>query len=152
MMERLIRFFSVVLLLIGLVSCERSGYYDTDQQSRLTLLTSVKWRLNGSVMDNDGSLISYSELWSFDRKGKASCVYQNVKDGEVIRHDIAYYDWTFTTENFAVIYLYSVTSGASFWQIEKLTDTDLWVKTAMQDPVIYPGVNINRVRFESVEK
>ena len=73
-------------------------------------------------------------------------------DGEEILRETQYYDWTFTTENFAVIYLYNTAYGQSFWLIEKLTATELRVKAANQDPVLYPSVPQTTLSFTAEPK
>ena len=52
--------------------------------------------------------------------------------------DPVYFCWTFTTENFAVIY---IDKSEQFWLIDKFTQLKLWVYTAFQDPVLYPNTD-----------
>lgn len=147
---------SLILPLICLLiftSCERSGYYDADQQARLNLLTSVKWSQHWTDTYDPDNPVYYYQTWDFDRKGKAVFTQTGKNQaGEEILRETQYYDWTFTTENFAVIYLYSTTFGESFWLIEKLTDTGLRVKAANQDPVLYPSVPQTTLSFTAEPK
>lgn len=147
---------NLILPLICLLiptSCERSGHYDTDQQVRLNLLTSVKWAQYWTDTYDPDNPVYHYQFWNFDRKGKA--VFTQIgtnADGEEILRETQYYDWTFTTENFAVIYLYNTAYGQSFWLIEKLTATELRVKAANQDPVLYPSVPQTTLSFTAEPK
>ncbi|MDE5988388.1 MAG: hypothetical protein K2F88_05140 [Duncaniella sp.] len=142
----------ILTLLCAIVctSCERSGYYDSDQKNRLSMLTSVKWTQRWTDRYDPENPIDYYQTWSFDTKGKASFTQIGTDhDGKVILRETQYYDWTFTTENFAVIYLFSGTYGESFWLIEKLTAEKLRVKAANQDPVLYPSVPQTTLTFDA---
>lgn len=142
----------LICLLIS-TSCERSGHYDADQQARLNLLTSVKWAQYWTDTYDPDNPVYHYQFWNFDRKGKA--VFTQIgtnADGEEILRETQYYDWTFTTENFAVIYLYNTAYGQSFWLIEKLTATELRVKAANQDPVLYPSVPQTTLSFTAEPK
>lgn len=154
-MKKKTTLFIILTLLLAIVctSCERSGYYDTDQEYRLSMLTSVKWRQISTDTYDPDNPVYYYQIWNFDRKGKAVFTQTCTNaDGEEILHETQYYDWTFTTENFAVTYLYSATFGESFWLIEKLTDTGLRVKAANQDPVLYPSVPQTTLSFTAEPK
>ncbi|MDE5904267.1 hypothetical protein [Duncaniella sp.] len=132
------------LLILGLLicsSCERSGYYNDDQRNRLDLLTSVRWTEQSTNSYDPENPIVSRQSWSFDKKGKASVTYTwTDKNGDTVYNETQYYDWTFTTENFAVIYLYSASHGDLFWLIEKLTADELRVKAAVMDPVLNPTI------------
>lgn len=62
------------------------------------------------------------------------------------------FHWTFTTENFAVIYI-TVSTGEGYWDtywlIEKLTPHELWVQEAPQDPVLYPNQDKRYYKFKA---
>lgn len=114
------------------------------------MLTSVKWAQRWTDIYDPENPIDYYQTWSFDTKGKASFTQIGTNsDGKVILLETQYYDWTFTTENFAVIYLFSGTYGESFWLIEKLTAEKLRVKAANQDPVLYPSVPQTTLTFDA---
>lgn len=153
-MNRFLKYLMAVCLFVAATSCEeRTGYYDSDQKSILAKLTSVRWVSHGKGIDAAGkpSIDNY-QIYNFETDGNGSFTYLSESNGEELERRTRYFQWTFTTENFAVIFMTEGYSDSTFWLIEKLTDTQLWVKSAMQDPVLYPGVHQNSLRFEAEEK
>ncbi|MDE6490751.1 MAG: hypothetical protein K2L49_06290 [Muribaculaceae bacterium] len=141
------------VLALSLLSCEEpTGYYNDDQWGAIGNLTGTEWVLE-SVTYPDSEPEIYDDginVYKFDADGRGwhrilwSLVEPSAKDVTT------YFRWSFTTENFAVIYM--ADSSESFWLIEKLTPTELWVICAMQDPVLYPGTYQYRCRFGAVGK
>ena len=64
---------------------------------------------------------------------------------------MTYFDWTFTNDTFAVIFMTDGYSG-TYWLIKKLTATELYVQSAPQDPVIYPGTSTTFCKFKARKK
>ncbi len=140
----------LILGLLICLSCERSGYYNDDQRKRLDLLTATRWTEQSTDSHDPENPIECRQSWSFDKKGKASVTYKwTDKNGNTTYNETQYYDWTFTTENFAVIYLYSATHGDLFWLIEKLTANELRVKAAVMDPVLNPTIPQRRIVLQA---
>lgn len=141
------------LLLIAimlLASCDnRSGYLDDDQQSTVLMLTDVEWLLSYSRPSiGDGqSYDKETQIYKFDRTGKGWVANGSFADAS-IKENTRYYQWTFTTGNFTVIYM---TGNAvnGYWLIEKLTANELWVEWAQQDPVIYPDQYNTHYKFKA---
>lgn len=145
-------FYIFIYALLSLTSCDEPiGYYDDGQRDVIGCVTGTEWVLvsviypdsEPEILDND------AEIYKFDADGRGwhkvrwSIVDPSGKDV------VTYFRWSFTTDNFAVIYL--VDSSESYWLIEKLTATELWVVCAMQDPVLYPGTYQYRCRFKAYD-
>ena len=136
-MNRAVYIFQLLCALL-LISCEgRTGYYDSDQQETIARLTAKEWKLVYEDNPNFSSTEYEEEGWvyKFNPNGTGSYKWVNHKDG-TINGDPVYFRWTFTTENFAVIY---IDKSEQFWLIDKLTAQELWVYTSFQDPVLYPN-------------
>ena len=129
-----------ILVFVFLASCEeRTGYYDTDQKEIISLITGVEWKQTYEHMP-DFETTEYNEegwVYHFNANGTGSYKWMDWKDG-TINGETVYFRWTFTTENFSVIYIDKL---ECFWLIDKLTPSELTVKRAMQDPVLYPNTD-----------
>lgn len=127
-----------ILACVFLASCEeRTGYYDTDQKEIINLLTGVEWKQTYEHTTNFEPNEFQKEGWvyKFNANGTGSYKWVKWEDGS-INGEPVYFRWTFTTDNFAVIY---IDKSERFWLIDKLTAKDLWVYNSYQDPVLHPN-------------
>ena len=127
-----------ILACVLLASCEeRTGYYDTDQKEIINLLTGVEWKQTYEHTPNFEPNEFQKEGWvyKFNANGTGSYKWVKWEDGS-INGEPVYFRWTFTTDNFAVIY---IDKSERFWLIDKLTAKDLWVYNSYQDPVLHPN-------------
>ncbi|WP_347283443.1 hypothetical protein [Bacteroides caecimuris] len=127
-----------ILACVFLASCEeRTGYYDTDQKEIINLLTGVEWKQTYEHTPNFEPNEFQKEGWvyKFNANGTGSYKWVKWEDGS-INGEPVYFRWTFTTDNFAVIY---IDKSERFWLIDKLTAKDLWVYNSYQDPVLHPN-------------
>ncbi|MDE7442583.1 MAG: hypothetical protein K2M65_00285, partial [Muribaculaceae bacterium] len=69
-----------------------------------------------------------------------------------IYSNVEYFQWTFTTDNMAVIYIAIPAHGDTFWLIDRLTTTELYVNQASQDPVLFPGTHQNYEKYSAEPK
>lgn len=141
-----IRLFISILVFVFLASCdERTGYYDTDQKEIISLITGVEWKQTYENMPNFEPTEYNEEGWvyQFNANGTGSYKWMNWKDG-TINGETVYFRWTFTTDNFSVIY---IDKSECFWLIDKLTPSELTVKRAMQDPILYPNTDKTVCKF-----
>ena len=144
-----IRLFISILVFVFLASCdERTGYYDTDQKEIISLITGVEWKQTYENMPNFEPTEYNEEGWvyQFNANGTGSYKWMNWKDG-TINGETVYFRWTFTTDNFSVIYIDKL---ECFWLIDKLTSSELTVKRAMQDPVLYPNTDKTDCKFKPI--
>ncbi len=144
-----IRLFISILVFVFLASCdERTGYYDTDQKEIISLITGVEWKQTYENMPNFEPTEYNEEGWvyQFNANGTGSYKWMNWKDG-TINGETVYFRWTFTTDNFSVIY---IDKSECFWLIDKLTPSELTVKRAMQDPVLYPNTDKTVCKFKPI--
>lgn len=144
-----IRLFRSILVFVFLASCdERTGYYDTDQKEIISLITGVEWKQTYENMPNFEPTEYNEEGWvyQFNANGTGSYKWMNWKDG-TINGETVYFRWTFTTDNFSVIY---IDKSECFWLIDKLTPSELTVKRAMQDPVLYPNTDKTVCKFKPI--
>lgn len=131
-------------------SCEeRTGYLDEGQQSEVSKLTAKEWLMTYSDHGN-GHIYEYdnkTQIYKFELSGKGWIANGTFTD-ESIRENMSYFQWGFTTENFAVIYMagYAI---EGYWLIEKLTYDELWVQFTTNDPVINPNQNKTFYRFKA---
>lgn len=138
-----------ILACVFLASCEeRTGYYDTDQKEIINLLTGVEWKQTYEHTPNFEPNEFQKEGWvyKFNANGTGSYKWVKWEDGSISGEPV-YFRWTFTTDNFAVIY---IDKSERFWLIDKLTAKDLWVYNSDQDPVLYP--NSDKVFWKFVAK
>ena len=139
--------FSIFAIAI-LTSCDgRSGYLDDGQQTTVAMLTVGEWLMSYADY-GDGFEETYdneTQIYRFERTGKGWFANGSFTDDSK-KENVSYFQWTFTTENFAVIYMAGhVVEG--YWLIEKLTTNELWVQWTQQDPVIYPNQDKNIFKF-----
>lgn len=139
-----------ILVFVFLASCEeRTGYYDTDQKEIISLITGVEWKQTYEHMP-DFEPTEYNEegwVYHFNANGTGSYKWMDWKDG-TINGETIYFRWTFTTENFSVIYIDKL---ERFWLIDKLTPSELKVTSAAHDPVLYPNADKTVCKFIAIE-
>lgn len=143
--------FISILACVFLASCEeRNGYYDTDQKEIINLLTGVEWKQIYEHTPNFEPNEFQKEGWvyKFNANGTGSYKWVKWEDGSISGEPI-YFRWTFTTDNFSVIY---IDKSERFWLIDKLTLSDLWVTSAMQDPVLFPNTDKTICKLEAIRK
>jgi len=143
----------IILTLVAfvLISCEeRTGYYDSDQQEIIAKLTAREWKLVYEHTPNLEPNEFQKEGWvyKFNANGTGSYKWVKWEDGSISGEPI-YFRWTFTTDNFSVIY---IDKSERFWLIDKLTLSDLWVTSAMQDPVLFPNTDKTICKLEAIRQ
>lgn len=145
-MNRLICLLFALSLLLPLASCEEpTGYYDKEQQEIISMLTSNAWRL---AFENTKPFppVDYEDegwVYKFNANGTGSYAWKDYHTDTIIGQP-EYLHWTFTTDNFTVIY---IDNPGKFWLIDMLTANSLWVQSAFQDPVIYPNTDKTIYKF-----
>ncbi|MCC8115339.1 MAG: hypothetical protein LIP03_15370 [Bacteroidales bacterium] len=124
----------------GLASCDtRASYLEDDQIRILSLLTAHEWVDNQVGNLPNGTMYISTSTWKFNSNCKGSYVIQaQTNDDEPILA-VIYFDWAFTTPNYAVICLYLQGSGEQYWLINELTSSVLDVTVTQHDPVYYPN-------------
>ncbi len=146
-----IQFYITILACGLLASCEeRTGYYDADQKGVISLLTDVEWKQTYEHKSDFEPTEYKEEGWAykFNANGTGSYKWMSWSD-RTINGDPIYFRWTFTTDNFTVIY---IDKSAQFWLIDRLTPSELTVTSAFQDPVIYPNTDKTICKFEAINK
>lgn len=134
------RFLFILITLLLIVSCEQSSQpLEGVQEEIVNNLTSCSWIKTNIKTLPDGTIFEGKDIWTFNKTGKGS--HKSIlryNDGEPTE-EIYYFQWSFTTSNFAVICMDIQKFGICYWQIEQLTYTQLKVIEALEDPVLYPG-------------
>ena len=144
-----IHHFIIILACVFLSSCEeRTGYYDSDQKEIISILTGVEWKQTYEARPNFEPTVFEGEgrIYKFNANGTGSYKWENWSDGTITGEPV-YFRWTFTTDNFSVIYM---DKSEQFWLIDRLTPYELSVTSAFQDPVIYPNTDNSVWRFEAI--
>ena len=146
----------LMTLLCGLflLSCEgRTGYIDENQLSRVSELTGSEW-LVAWYEDPLGQVETFDDetsIYRFERSGKGWTAKGSFSD-DALRENARNFQWTFTADNFAVIYMTGSHDWGyweEYWLIEKLTADELWIKFASQDPALYPNQESRRYRLKA---
>lgn len=128
----------LLAMLILFISCEPStGYTTLEQDKIISLLTNGIWQRQS--MDEASKVVVFNS-WKFDKNGKGSNRIERFEDGVKSDDKTFYFQWAFTTESMAVIYILRQETGEEFWQIMDLTDSTLKVRASIKDPVLTPGI------------
>lgn len=140
----------LAIIIVLLQACDgRSGYLDDEQLSAVSVLTGAEW-LMGTADYGNGQIYEFdddTQVYRFEDTGKGWIATGSFSDSSK-KEEVSYYQWTFTTRNFTVIYMAGhVVEG--YWLIEKLTADELRVVATRQDPVIYPNQNKTVYRFKA---
>lgn len=88
-------------------------------------------------LGNEQTFDDETNIYSFGRDTKGWTGVGSLKDPS-IKKDVQYFQWTFTTENYTVIYT-SGNATEGYRLIKKLTPTEMWLQWSAQDPVLYPN-------------
>lgn len=152
-MKGLVYFF-LTLCGLFLFSCEgRTGYIDESQLSRVSELTGSEW-LVAWYEDPLGQVETFDDktsIYRFESTGKGWSANGSFSDA-ALRENVRNFHWTFTADNFAVIYMTGSQDWGyweEYWLIEKLTPNELWIKYAAQDPAMYPNQDSRRYRLKA---
>ena len=128
----------LLAMLILFVSCEPStGYITPEQDKVISQLTNGIW-LRQSI--DEASKVEVLKSWNFNKNGKGSNRIERFENTVKVFDDTFYFQWAFTTESMAVIYILRQETGEEFWQIIDLTDSTLKVRASIKDPVLTPGI------------
>ena len=128
----------LLAMLILFVSCEPStGYMTPDQNRIISLLTNGIW-LQQSI--DGANEVEVLNSWKFEKNGKGSNRIERFENEVKVCDETFYFQWSFTTESMAVIYILRQVTGEEFWQIMDLTDSTLKVRASIKDPVLNPGI------------
>lgn len=136
---------------IILAACEKTGYIGTEQESVVARLTAYNWvvqtvtypGMKPEVYENG------NQIYSFETSGKGYCRYVNPDPDK--DDTVTYFQWAFTNDTFSVVY-FSDGYSMTYWLIDKLTDKELHVTCANQDPVIYPNIYKTKYVFKAISK
>ena len=144
----------LALMEILFVSCEgRTGYLEEGQLSTVSLLTESEWLMSYADYSYGGENFfdDDTQIYRFEKTGKGWFAKGSFSNSSK-KENVLYLHWTFTTENFAVIYM-TISAGEGYWDeywlIEKLTPDELWVQSTQQDPVFYPNQNRATYKFKA---
>lgn len=135
-MKTVIKITSLVFTIFILLSCiEQEGDYGEVGNEVISNLTNKEWnRKYHSVLD-DGTEIDMDVTYVLKDNGngiyKETATYKSGK----IEERTSYFHWTFTTPNFKYIYL----DLDCYWEIDKLTKSNLCIYETWDDPVVTPG-------------
>ena len=117
-------------LLAFLSSCvERVGYYDNGEQGIIDNLIDKKWERNYEYMDPKGEKYTTYETYIFKKDGTCSSKFVHISQSGKTNEQTINSRWAFYTPNFSVLYF----NSGIYWQIRKLTPTQLSVIETMGD-------------------
>lgn len=142
--------FLLAVMTLFFSSCEASsGYIDKDQENTVAMLTGAEWLVVYADygLGNETAFENETNIYSFDKLGKGWTATGSLTD-QSIKKDIRYFQWTFTTDNYAVIQ----TAGNNtdgYWLIQKLTPTEMWLQYSVKDPVLVPTQPKTFYRFKA---
>lgn len=146
----LLRFLSIMLLPL-MASCDQTSKpLEGVQNEIVTNLTSYSWVRTVIEDIPNASAYESSETWIFHKSGKGSHKISFKSENEQLDERVYYFQWAFTTQNFAVICMDIQESGICYWQINNITPTQLDVVSAPDDPVLHPETEKTYLSFHSV--
>ncbi len=123
-----------------MASCyARASYLEDDQIRILSLLTAHEWVENQAETLSNGAMYTSTSTWKFNSNCKGSYVIESQANDDELITTVIYFDWVFTTPNYAVICLYLQGSGEQYWLINELSSSVLDVTVTQHDPVYYPN-------------
>ncbi len=124
--------------LLLFVSCESpTGCTTPEQDNIISLLTDGIWQRQSI---DGASKVEVLNSWKFEKNGKGANRIERFEDEVKVYDETFYFQWSFTTESMAVIYILRQETGEEFWQIMDLTDSTLRVRSSIKDPVLTPGI------------
>lgn len=143
--------FSTLLIFLLFACDEPHGYYDPSQQDVINNLTRHEWFQYYSKMQGfDSSVHDEGWIYQFSSNGKGHRRWCKSDGTPIDGPSTEYFQWTFTNDNFTVIYLGG--NIERFWLIDKLDASELWVYDARIDPVINPNTDKTHYRFKAIGK
>lgn len=142
---------SILLSIMGIIcfaSCmEKTGYYDAGQEAVLKKLVNKTWERTRVEDSPKGGTVEIRDLVTFKETGRGEHYkVKTYKNGEVIESTYNFV-WSFTVPNFSIIY----TDHFGFWQIEKLTETELEVCETSEDPLTVWDQTRTYIKFSYIE-
>ena len=129
------------------------GYIDESQLARVSELTGSEWLVAWceDPLGHVETLDDKTSIYRFESSGKGWIADGSFSD-DALRENARNFHWTFTADNFAVIYMAGSQDWGyweEYWLIERLTPDELWIKYAAQDPAIYPNQDAHRYRLKA---
>lgn len=140
----------LLAMLVLFISCEPStGYITPEQDKIISLLTNGIWQRKSI---DEANKVEVLDSWSFERNGKGSNRIERFENHEKVYDETFYFQWAFTTESMAVIYILRQQTGEEFWQIMDLTNSTLKVRASIKDPVLNPGIEYSEWIYKQTSK
>lgn len=152
-MKRTVINLFIATIAVIFASCEKTGYVEPEQKDVVRKLTGVKWVCTSFAYPDSKPEIYETEslIYNFDTTGKGWCKYVAQPGDKDAKDIVENFQWSFTNDTFAVLY-YSDGYSVTYWLIERLTETELKVRSSNQDPVIYPNSFQTVYTFKSSPK
>lgn len=110
-------------------------------------LTASDWIHTEIENSPNGTISMSSEIWTFHKTGKGSHKVVFSDNKGLLKEDVYYFQWAFTTPNYSVICMDIQQSGLLYWQIITLSNENLEIVQAANDPVLYPEIDKRYVLF-----
>lgn len=131
-------FSAIGLLIISTISIlfygcvEKEGYYGENGNTIIVNLTNKEWSRKYRP-DESGHYVEVKYIFKDNGSGiwKERVTDRNGK----VEENILYFHWSFTTPNFKYIYL----DLECYWEISKLTATQLCIYETWDDPLVVTG-------------
>lgn len=140
----------LLAMLVLFISCEPStGYITPEQDKIISLLTNGIWQ---RISIDEANKVEVLDSWSFEKTGKGSNRIERFENDEKVYDETFYFQWAFTTESMAVIYILRQQTGEEFWQIMDLTNSTLTIRASIKDPVLNPGIEYSEWTYTHYNK
>lgn len=140
----------LLAMLVLFISCEPStGYITPEQDKIISLLTNGIWQ---RISIDEANKVEVLDSWSFEKTGKGSNRIERFENDEKVYDETFYFQWAFTTESMAVIYILRQQTGEEFWQIMDLTNSTLTIRASIKDPVLNPGIEYSEWTYTHKNK
>ena len=140
----------LLTMLILLVSCQSpTGYTTPEQDNIISLLTNGIWLRQST---DEANTVEVLDSWKFEKNGKGSNRIERFEDNVKVYDETFYFQWAFTTESMAVIYILRQQTGEEFWQILALTNSTMKVRASIKDPVLNPGIEYSEWTYTHKNK
>lgn len=140
----------LLVMLILFVSCEPSTGYTTPEQDKIiSLLTNAIWQGQSSDEANEVEVLN---SWKFEKNGRGFNRIERFENNVKVFDETFYFQWAFTTESMAVLYILRQQTGDEFWQIMDLTSSTLKVRASIKDPVLNPGIEYSEWTYTHYNK
>lgn len=140
----------LLAMLILFVSCEPStGYITPEQDNIISLLTNGIWQRQSA---DEANSVEVLDSWKFEKNGKGSNRIERFEDNVKVFDETFYFQWAFTTESMAVIYILRQQTGEEFWQIMDLTNSTMKIRASIKDPVLNPGIEYDEWIYKHTSK